>query len=67
MAQAVKTDAGPDMRRLSEERGRLTARLTAVRSQARAEFLTILTPAQKAKVEQFAARIHRHPRTRTNG
>jgi Spy/CpxP family protein refolding chaperone len=67
MAQAVNTNASADIRRLSEERGRLTARLTAVHSQARAEFLGILTPAQKAKAEQLSARFHQHPRTRANG
>ena len=67
MALAVKTDQSAEIRKLSEERGRLVGRLTAAHSQARAEFLGILTPAQKAKVEQLTARFHQHPRTRTNG
>jgi Spy/CpxP family protein refolding chaperone len=67
MTQAVQANANADIRKLSVERGRLIGRLTETRSQARAEFFTILTPAQKAKVEQFSARTHQHPRLRSNG
>ncbi len=67
MAQAVEANRSADIRKLSVERGRLIGRLTEVHSQARAEFLGILTPAQKAKVAQLTTRLRQHPRMRTNG
>jgi Spy/CpxP family protein refolding chaperone len=75
MALAVKSGNQAEIAKLSGERGKLTAKLTANRADAMAKFYQALTPAQRAKADQMQARIQARTErlraqrrgTRTNG
>jgi Spy/CpxP family protein refolding chaperone len=75
MAAAVKTNNQAQIEKLAADRGGLTAKLDARRSEAMAKFYQTLTPAQRAKAGQMQARFQarmrqwrsEHRATRTNG
>jgi Spy/CpxP family protein refolding chaperone len=66
MALAVKADNKAQIERLSAERGRLDAKLTAGRGEAMAKFYGTLTPAQRAKAESMRERTMAHMRQLRN-
>ena len=58
MRTAVKTDDAAKIQQLSATAGRLRGEIMAARASARAKFYQTLTPAQRAKADQMAARVH---------
>jgi Spy/CpxP family protein refolding chaperone len=65
LAEAVKTGKTADIERLSNERGRLMGKMTAIHTEAFAKIYQTLTPEQRAKADQMQEHFRgmRHERT----
>jgi Spy/CpxP family protein refolding chaperone len=64
LAAAIKADDTAKIRELSMQRGRLVGDMTAIHSQARARFYSILTAEQKTKADQMHAQFEERMRER---
>lgn len=53
LSEAVKADNKVQIEKLSRSQGELMGRLMTARNESRAKFYSILTPAQKGKLEQL--------------
>jgi len=53
LSEAVKSDNKVQIEKLSRSQGELMGRLMTARNESRAKFYSILTPAQKGKLEQL--------------
>ena len=70
LAAAIKSDDTAQIRKLTEARASLMAKMMTARSEAMAKFYAQLTPEQKAKADQIHQRLQQRRaqwRTRTNG